>query len=303
MTSFSRRVFLQTVGGAAWASVAFGSYAVAVEPGFRLEVTPYRVSPAGWPQGLRVRAVVLSDIHACEPWMSPARIRAICEVANALRPDVVFLLGDFSGGHTIMTRPVMPADWGEAMSILKAPLGVYAVLGNHDWLHGPLPDMPADDAEGVKAGLALAGARLLENDAARLVKDGAPFWVVGIGDQIAGPRGRGPTADLPGALARVSDDAPVILLAHEPHVFRKAPARVSLTLAGHTHGGQINIPYVQTRFNRVFDDLVYGHIVENGRDLIISAGLGTTHAPVRFLRPPEIVDLTIEGFAPLTATI
>ncbi|WP_374310419.1 metallophosphoesterase [Methylocella sp.] len=303
MTSISRRVFLQTVGGAAWASAAFGSYAIALEPGFRLEVTPYHVFPRGWTPGLRVRAAVLSDIHACEPWMSPSRIRAICEVANALQPDVVFLLGDYSGGHTFMTQPVTPEQWSEPLSILRAPLGVYAVLGNHDWMHGPLPGMPSDDAEGVKRGLALAGARLLENDAARLVKDGAPFWVVGVGDQIAGPRGLPPTADIPKALARVGDDAPALLLAHEPHAFRLAPARVSLTLAGHTHGGQINIPYVQNRFARVFDDLVYGHIVEGGRDLIISAGLGTTHAPVRFMRPPEIVDLTIDGAAPLAATI
>ncbi|WP_395664390.1 metallophosphoesterase [Methylocella sp.] len=273
------------------------SYAFAIEPGFRLELTPYRMTPTGWPHELRLKAAIITDIHACEPWMSAARIRAIAEVAVALRPDVIFLLGDFSGGHAVLTRPVQPEAWGEALSILSAPLGVFAVLGNHDWLHGPLPGMPADGAEGVRRGLRLAGARLLENQAVRLEKDGRPFWIVGLGDQIAGPTGMGGVDDLPGSLAQVTDDAPILLLAHEPQIFRRTPPRVSLTLSGHTHGGQINIPYAQRRFRREFDDLVYGHIVQDERHILISAGLGTSHAPIRFLRPPEIVELTLGGAA------
>jgi len=294
MSSIGRRAFLQSAAGAVWAAGGLGSYAFAVEPGLRLKVTSYRVTPPNWPIDLTLRAVVLADIHACEPWMPAARIRAIAELSNALMPDIVFLLGDFSGGHAILSSPVMPEQWGEALSALRAPLGAYAVLGNHDWLHGPLPGMPGDDAAGVRSALLGANIKVLENDAVRLTKQGRPFWVAGLGDQIAGPKG-GPASvdDLPGTMALIADEAPVLMLAHEPFIFRSMPARVALTLAGHTHGGQVNLPIAEARLKRAFGDLVYGHIVQRNRNLIISAGLGTSHAPVRFMRPPEIVVATI----------
>jgi predicted MPP superfamily phosphohydrolase len=301
MSSISRRAFLQSAAGAVWATAGLGSYAFAFEPGVRLKVASYSVTPPNWPIGLTLRAVVLADIHACEPWMPAARIRAIAELSNALKPDIVFLLGDFSGGHTIMTSPVMPEEWGEALSVLRAPLGSYAVLGNHDWLHGPLPNMPGDDAVGVRNALIGANIKVLENHAVRLTKQGRPFWVAGLGDQLAGPKG-GPRGgrgidDLPGTMAQIADSAPVLMLAHEPFIFRRMPDRVALTLSGHTHGGQVNIPFAETRLTRAFGDLVYGHIVQKNRNLIISGGLGTSHAPVRFMRPPELVAVTIGAAA------
>ncbi len=302
MTRLSRRLFLQTAGGAIWATAAFGSYAFALEPGFRLKVTPYVVSPPNWPADLQLKAVVLADIHACEPWMPAARVRAIAELANALQPDIIFLLGDFSAGHAVLTNPVMPEEWGEALSILKAPLGAYAVLGNHDWLHGPMPGMPADDAAGVRGALTAANIKVLENNAIRLTKQGRPFWIAGLGDQAAGPKDRGVSGgvdDLPGTMALIADSAPVVMLAHEPAIFRQIPDRVALTLCGHTHGGQVNLPVVQARCARLFGGLVYGHIVEKNRNLIISGGLGTSHAPVRFMRPPELVEVTIRAQHPL----
>lgn len=298
MTSISRRLFLQGAGVTAWASVGLGSYAFAFEPALRLNVTSYRITPPNWPDGLTLKAVVLADIHACDPWMPASRIRGIAELTNDLKPDIVFLLGDFAGGHLFVSGPVMPEEWGEALSILKAPLGSYSVLGNHDWWHGPLPGMPSDDAEGVRGALRSAGIEVLENNALRLTKDGRPFWVAGLGDQIAQPKAprrlRG-LDDLAGTMAQIRDPAPIILLAHEPYVFRRVPDRVSLTLCGHTHGGQVNLPifsrgYLRSHYGM---DLVYGHIVERHRHLIISAGLGTSYAPVRFMRPPEIVELII----------
>jgi hypothetical protein len=90
------------------------------------------------------------------------------------------------------------------------------------------------------------------------------------------------------------------LLAHEPAIFRRVPDRVSLTLCGHTHGGQVNLPIFTKDFIRRHYgcDIIYGHLVQGDRHLIISAGLGTAHAPVRFMRPPEVVALTIEGMRP-----
>jgi hypothetical protein len=296
MTSITRRVFLRGATGFALAGTSVGSYAFA-ESGLSVEVTSYRVTPPGWPSGLRLEAAVLTDIHACEPWMPAERVAAIAELTNQLAPDIVFLLGDFNGSLRYATTPVMPEAWGEALSILKAPLGVHAVLGNHDWLHGPLPDMPADNAVGVRRGLLRAGSSVLENDALRLAKDGRAFWVAGLGDQIAWanlPPGRWRSRDdLQGTLAKIKDKAPVILLAHEPFVFPRVPSRVSLTLCGHTHGGQVNLPMLDSL--RHPSELTYGHIVANDRHLIVSAGLGTSVVPVRFMRPPEIVKITIEA--------
>jgi len=190
----------------------------------------------------------------------------------------------------------------EALSILKAPLGCFSVLGNHDWWHGPLPNMKADGAEGVRRGLRLAGIRLLENTAVRLTFNGQPFWLLGLADQMAWwsfrTGARGGADDLAGTLRQVKDDAPAILLAHEPYIFPKVPDRVALTLCGHTHGGQVNLPIIgpvigEERFG---PKLVYGHSNEGPRHIVVSAGLGTSIVPVRFMRPPEVVQVTVSGF-------
>jgi predicted MPP superfamily phosphohydrolase len=298
MTNLNRRLFLQGLGGLAFTSTAFGAYAVVVEPGLRLDVTSYRVTPPRWPRDLELKAAVLADLHACEPWMSPARVRSIAEATNALNPDIVFLLGDFNGGHRYVTAPVLPDQWAEALSILKAPLGVYSVLGNHDWWHGALPGMKGDEGESVRRALGHANIKVLENDVVSLRKGDQPFWVAGLGDQMAYRSGRHNfhgTDDLPATLLKVTDDAPVVLLAHEPFLFHRVPDRVALTLCGHTHGGQVNLPFLSPIYERAHfgTDKIYGHIVDNDRHMIISGGLGTSIAPIRVLRPPEIVAVTL----------
>ena len=134
---------------------------------------------------------------------------------------------------------------------------------------------------------------LMENQALRIGREGERFWLVGLGDQLAhyvAPHQFEGVDDLPGTLARVTTDDPVILLAHEPDIFPKVPDRVALTLSGHTHGGQVRLfgysPRVPSRFGNRF---AYGHIVEEGRHLIVSGGLGCSILPVRIGVPPEIV--------------
>ncbi len=100
--------------------------------------------------------------------------------------------------------------------------------------------------------------------------------------------------DLPGTLAQVADDAPLLLMAHEPDIFAEMDPRVSVTLSGHTHGGQINLfgfaPWTPSEYGERYR---HGRIVEKGRDLIVSAGLGTSGPPFRFGAPPEIVALDL----------
>ncbi|MGJ0505525.1 MAG: metallophosphoesterase [Methylocystis sp.] len=300
----SRRAFLRWQSGMILGAAiggGLGAYSVVIEPNFILDVTRRRVTPKGWPAGLTLRVCVITDLHACEPWMPVSRIRKIVGVANALQPDLTVLLGDFAGGTHLATGRVTPEQWGEALADLKAPLGIHAVLGNHDWWHGPLPGDAPDDAEGARRALKQMGARLYENDALRLEKNGAGFWLLGLGDQMAttlreGQGWRGHD-DLDGTLARVTDDAPAILMAHEPFIFPRVPQRVALTLCGHTHGGQVNLPFAGPVFAewRWNTKHIYGHIVEDDRHMVISAGLGESILPVRFMRPPEILVVTVEA--------
>lgn len=295
--TITRRRLLK--GAAALAVAVPVVYGFGIEPMLRLVVTRYRPQPSNWPPGLNLTIAALSDIHASTPGMSRQRIRQIVETTNALKPDLIVLLGDYVAAKRPIRRPVSIKKWSSALAGLKAPLGVHAILGNRDWWedreaqaagHGPL-----------KSETALERVRIpvMENEAIRLEKDGQPFWLAGLGDQVAlirGERQYQGVDDLPGTLEQVTDDAPVILLAHEPDIFTKVPARVALTLSGHTHGGQVRLlgysPIVPSSYGNRF---AYGYVVENNRHLIVSGGLGCGALPVRIGVPPEIVHVTLGG--------
>jgi predicted MPP superfamily phosphohydrolase len=288
----TRRDLLLTVSLGAAGSLGLGGYALAVEPLLRLVVTDYELTPSQWPADLSLKIAVLADIHAINPWMSAARIAAIARATNALEPDIILLAGDYEAGMPdfgIGSRVSM-TECARSLSILKAPLGVHAVLGNHD--------VNTNGGRNVRRAFAAFGIPVMENAAVRLAKDGRPFWLLGLGDQCgSGGRTVSRTGldDLPGTLAQIVDDAPAILLAHEPDIFVDVPTRIALTISGHTHGGQVRIPgfgavLVPSRFGRRF---AYGHIVEHDRHLVVSAGLGTSGVPVRFGVPPEIVTIRL----------
>ena len=298
----SRRGVLKGLAGLALGVTGFASYAFAIEPRWRLVVTDYAVSPPGWPADLPLTIALVSDIHAGEPHMSLERITDIVDRTNALGADLVLLGGDFVASQRVILKGYHAREWAPLVGRLKAPLGVYTGLGNHAWWHGPAPDLPADGGRGTRDALVAAGIPVLENDVVALDHRGKRFWLAGLGDQIAYRRnGRvvGGVDDLKGTLAKVTDDAPVILLAHEPDIFLDEPApRVALTLSGHTHGGQIRIfgyaPVVPSSHGK---RLAYGHVVDGNRHLIVSGGLGTSIYPVRIGVPPEIVRIRLGGAA------
>jgi len=279
----SRRQFLAGTAGLISAGAVL-AYAGGIEPALRLIVAAYALTPPGWPRDFSLKIAVIADPHAAEPYMGAARIEEIVETTNRLEPDLVVLLGDYEASHRFVTRPVPADDWAQLWAQCRAPLGVHAILGNHDWwFHLPR----------IRRALDAAAIPVMENDAVRLVHRGRPFWLLGLGDQIARIRAPGRFEgidDLPGTLGKVKDDAPAILLAHEPDIFVNVPPRVSLTLAGHTHGGQVRLfgysPIVPSRYGNRF---AYGHIIEGGRHMIVSGGLGCSNLPVRFGVPPEIV--------------
>lgn len=290
-----------TIAGA----TGLAGYAFGIEPHFRLEVRRYRLSPPSWPADFPLRLAIIADLHAGEPVMPVRRIEEIVDVTNSLGADAILLLGDFAGTHRWQTRRVPPAEWARALAGCRAPLGVHAVLGNHDWWDDAQAQRRGGGPVEARRALERVGVPVYENDVVRVVKGGRAVWFAGLGDQIALLRGRqgwrmrfGGVDDLDGTLAKVTDDAPVVLLAHEPDIFTRVPPRVALTLSGHTHGGQVRLfgysPIVPSSYGNRF---AYGHIVEGGRHLVVSGGLGCSKLPVRFNVPPEIVVIDLGAAA------
>jgi predicted MPP superfamily phosphohydrolase len=248
-----------------------------------LRVAEYRIEVPSWPvSDSDLRIALLSDLHVGSPFNGLNNLRRVVEKTNATRPDVVLLAGDFVilnvlGGHFVPPEPA-----AEVLRDLKAPLGVYAVLGNHDWWF---------DHGRVARALSRVGIRVIDQQALRVSTDRYSFWLVGVGDLWEGDH------SVKAAIEQVTDDGPVLLVTHNPDIFPDVPARVSLTMAGHTHGGQVYLPLagrlvVPSLYGQRF---AIGHIVEGGRHLFVTPGIGTSIVPVRFMVPPEISVLQLVG--------
>ena len=276
-----RRAWRWALLVAALAAVVSGGWAFWLEPASLIVAEERLVLPAPWRGSLRI--AVLTDLHVGSPFNGIDRLRQIVDRTNAARPDVVCLLGDLVIQGVAGGRFVTPEAIAVELGRLEARAGVLAVLGNHDaWLdHGR-----------VRRALEGAGIPVVEERAMRLGTSAGPVWIAGISDLWTGRH------DIDAALAAVGDDAaPIVLLTHNPDVFPDVPARVALTLAGHTHGGQVRLPIVGTPIvpSRFGARYASGHVVEGGRHLYVATGTGTSILPVRFRVPPSVVVLTVSG--------
>ncbi|MPZ40155.1 MAG: metallophosphoesterase [Rhizobiales bacterium] len=298
----SRRSFVQWLLSLGFVGAATSAYAVAIEPLVRQRVTHYDLKLRRWPDDLHLTIAVVADLHACKPWMDLDRIQSIVRQTNDLKPDLIVLLGDFISSMRYVTGSVPTDEWSKALGALKAPLGVHAILGNHDWWDDRTAQTTGHGPTFTRVALERVGIPVYENDAVRLTKSGRPFWLAGLGDQLAFlisrrrfPGRRIGVDDLSTTLRKVPEGDPVILLAHEPDIMPRVPDRVALVLSGHTHGGQVRLfgwsPVVPSRYGNRY---AYGHVREQC-DLIVSGGLGCSIAPVRFGMPPEIVMVSITG--------
>jgi predicted MPP superfamily phosphohydrolase len=278
-------------GGAALlglSAVATAAYAAAIEPQ-GLVVTRYEPSLPSWPTGRKLSVTVIADLHAGGPDMMLPHVRRVIDTANGLKSDLMVLLGDYVARYRFKTERLPDGQLTSELERLEAPLGVWAILGNHDWWY---------DLKAVRRVLADARIPVMENDAVKLGGEDRQFWLAGIGDQLAHPLGRGHfrgVDDLPGTLAQVHTPDPVLLLVHEPDIFPRVPDRVALTLAGHTHGGQIRVPFIWPAFvpSKFGKRFAYGQVVEEGRHIIVSGGLGTSIIPARLGVPPEILRIEL----------
>jgi len=255
-----------------------------VEP-WRLVVRRYTVRLPGLPAALDgLRVAQMSDLH-CSAITPASFIAGAVDLCNRQRPDLVALTGDYVSRRNsyarftlarLWARPIM--DYATAVAAelerLLAPLGIFAVPGNHD--HSGQCFDAVDDL------LRQAGVVPLVN---RSVRIGEGLPVIGVDDLRAGwPR-------LRTACAGVAEEEPQIILSHNPRMLAGLEQRNCLLLAGHTHGGQVRLPL--TSFRRRPRDMGssvwhQGWYRRGRAQMYVSAGVGSVHFPMRFRCPPEI---------------
>jgi len=272
-----RALQLSALAGA----IALPLWSLWLEPA-SLRNEDYTLALPGWPAACDgVKVAVLTDLHVGSPFNGLPKLREVVALTLRARPDLILLAGDYVIHGVPGGTFVPPEEIGPVLAGLTAPLGVYAVLGNQDWwLGGPRVQRALEDA----------GIRVLTDASAPLERGACRFWRAGIGDLWETRH------DVGAALHDVPGDGAVIAFTHDPDLFPELPARVTLTIAGHTHGGQVNLPFVgrpvvPSQFGQRY---AIGHIVEDGRHLFVSSGVGTSVFPIRFRVPPEVSMLTLE---------
>ena len=236
------------------------------------------VGLAGWPEGQRaLRAVLISDVHVAGPDMPPSRLERIVGQINALNPDLVLIAGDLVSDKRFATRTYALAEAVAPFARLRPRLGTFAVLGNHDHWR---------DAAEARSALAAAGVVVLANEAARA----GPLALAGLDDDYTSHDDLAATLE---AVRRLP--GPRLLLSHSPDPFPDVPGDIGLMLAGHTHCGQIRLPIIGplATMSEHGERYACGRIDENGRTLVVGAGLGTSILPIRFGVPPDLWLVTL----------
>jgi Predicted phosphohydrolases len=251
-----------------------------IEPNL-LIVRHETIQISNWPTPLNdLKIAVLADIHAGGAFIDQDKLRLIVKRTNELNPDVIVILGDFISGGRGGTK-MEPEVFAPILKDFKAPEGVYAVLGNHDWWYG---------GNRVRGALEANGIRVLEDEVLPVNVRGATFWFAGLADLWTRPQHIAATID------SIPVDQTIIALTHNPDIFPQLPHRVPLLLAAHTHGGQVSLPFIGPVIepSNYGQRYVRGHVVEEGHHLFVTSGIGTSIIPVRFRVTPEIVLLTVK---------
>jgi predicted MPP superfamily phosphohydrolase len=254
------------------------------EPG-RLVERDYTLALRQWsPQCDGLRLDVVADTHTGSPRNGLDHLDRMVQRLIASDASAVLMAGDYVILSVFLGTYVPAETIAEHLKPLTARKPVYAVLGNHDWWKG---------GPGVRRAFEAAGVTMLENRAQVVEVGRCRFWIAGVADLLEGH------PDIPRTFAAINDAAPVIALTHEPDLFPRMPARTALTIAGHTHGGQID-PWPWQRQPGRFvpgSHLLRGHIEDRGRHLFVTPGIGTSILPMRLGVPPEISRLTLRSAA------
>jgi uncharacterized protein len=244
--------------------------------GSGFEITYHRIRLEVLPDAFRgFRIIQLSDIHH-GVFLPGEILRHVVETVNELKPDLVAVTGDFVTYSRAYIDPV-----SEILASVKANHGVFAVLGNHDFRVG---------AEEISQSLERSGIEVLRNTHTRLRRRGQSLYLAGIDDWNYRP-------DLPRAIRGIPSDASTILLSHNPAIIRAAAKEnIGLVLSGHTHGGQVNLPFLGTIWGRTPEKLRFkvGWARLGRTQIYVSRGIGTIVLPLRFRCPAEIPQLALD---------
>lgn len=278
--TISRRKFLGMA--AAGAAAALGADGFLVEPDLP-KVVRQEIALRRWPERMDGFTIaLLSDFHY-DPYFSVHPIRAAVGMVNELRPDLIVLTGDFVSISLFGNSVASAADADPCAQLLRqmrAPHGLWAVMGNHD---------AGTDVNRVIGALRDSGIHVLRNQSAPIEKDGSRFWLGGVDDVLER------TADLSATLHGISSDEATVLLAHEPdYADYVASHLVDLQLSGHSHGGQMRIPFLPPLYlPELARKYVAGRYQIRELALYTNRGIGTVEIPVRLNCPPEITLLTL----------
>lgn len=255
-------------------------WAVIVEPYLLLNKIEVEAAARDFPEGFQnLKIAVVADIHYGRGPHERLRIERIVKAVNAERPDIILFLGDYANGYYFQTTAREP-EIVRALSAFKAPLGKYGILGNHDYLLG----------EGkVKKILRDSDIVPLCNSNVRVSSKYGDFYVAAITDPHSS------SYSYKAALKGIPAGAPIIFLTHNPAVVREIPQRVDLVLAGHTHGGQIRLPYLGNvvPLKDIPRPLAAGLSRYYNHTIYTSMGLGTSRFPARFFCVPEFTILRV----------
>lgn len=259
-------------------------YAWLIEPNL-LVVRRIEIVSKDW-RGAPLTIAAIGDTHVGSPHVDAARMGRVVERVNALRPDLVALLGDYVGFHAPAAER-SPAENQDILggvatfAVLAARYGAVAVIGNHDVWY---------DRQAVTSALQNAGVGALWNRHIVIRREGGDVVIAGLADDDTGD------PDFAAALDGAPRGADTIVLSHSPDPFVQMPDGPALMLAGHGHCGQVTIPLVGRPITPLRNPRYACHLVEeNGKRMYVTAGIGTSILPVRFLNPPEIVLLTMRG--------
>jgi predicted MPP superfamily phosphohydrolase len=287
----SRRRFLEQTAIAVSAAPFVGGAYGLLYARLNLETTHQRIRLARLPKAFHgFRIAQLSDIHI-GPFMPAEEVRKYAAVTNELKPDLVVLTGDY-----INWDPSTQGALVQALAGLKAPFGVFGSLGNHETWY--------EVEDSLLRLFAARGMRILRNERVLIQAGDGALNLIGVDFQSRtrmGPRGaRVVRQYLEGAERLVRPDTINILLSHNPNAFDRAAALgIDLTLAGHTHGGQVNLEFIHPSLTpgRLITDYVRGWFQKGAAQLYVNRGIGTFGIPIRFGSPPEITlfELAREG--------
>lgn len=277
----SRRLFLRRSIqlGAAVAGVGTTALACGFWEAAHIRVSRSLIAIPNLPKSFEGKTIgVLADLHH-GPYVGIGFIREAVRLANSLKPDLFALLGDYAHQGRLTDVELPPCV--EALSQLKAPLGVYSVPGNHDMLR-----------QGAVYRECIAATPLtdLTNTSMKVIANGESIWLAGVDELWWGK------PDLPKALVGIPEDSAVVLLSHNPDFAEENPdPRVGLVLSGHTHGGQVYLPGLNSRWIPSRYGMKYrqGLVQGPASQVFVSRGLGEAGIPLRINVPPEINMITL----------